>query len=51
MLALRMDELIVSPVAKEAAMMTALSMEPTIMRAVWAGRRGMLRRPSLSIMR
>ena len=34
----------------QAAMMTALSIEPTTMRTVWAGRRGMFRRPSLSMM-
>ena len=45
----RMEWLIVSPMPNAVAMMMELSMMPTMMRAVWPGRRGMLRRPSFTI--
>ena len=40
-----------SPVPKAAAMIRVLIMMPKMMRAVWDLRRGMLRRPNLSMTR
>ena len=48
---LRMENDRVSPVPKAADVITVLSMTPTTISAVWAGRRGMLLRPSLTMMR
>ena len=46
---LRMEKLMVSPVPKAAAIITALSIDPTMMSTVWPLRLGMLRSPSLSM--